>query len=485
MPYSFEKVYQLKQQTPLLHFQHDQAGATLRATEVKPKLDRYLLKLLCKREPQLSQATLYEQLRKKGWMAQKTEALRYQMQIFAEGKCRKSNTIQLDAEAKEMAAQERNGSVGTARKQLLKENPERYTKINAMYFGNMVNERQSVASFQAEIVERYKETVWYSSITLQIRCFIPDLLQLIDEQIKAFFVLHNFGCRQSKGFGGFLIDGTTPREIRESLSADGEPYLCARLPDRGIDSAMNHAMTLYAVMKSGLNLTKQDHEGETEANARYIKGYALRDFLTESTGSDKAYMKSSILFVPENRRTREKNHGCYPSYVFIRALLGLADHYEFRFKECRQQTVHVLQYDSARIENGTLKIDLEDIKNNRGIHRLQSPLLIKVYMDRVYFIMTPGYQEALGKIFLLLNEQEYKKIDALRSERTPDYTEIQNTLQSAHYLAAPTDFDAAGFLRGFKDYFDKKKQRLANFGRYSVYYPSKDVTWEEVGESDE
>lgn len=32
----------LKQHTPLIHFQHDQEGATLRASEVKPKLDRYL-----------------------------------------------------------------------------------------------------------------------------------------------------------------------------------------------------------------------------------------------------------------------------------------------------------------------------------------------------------------------------------------------------------------------------------------------------------
>ena len=33
----------LKQHTPLIHFQHDQDGATLRATEVKPKLDRFLI----------------------------------------------------------------------------------------------------------------------------------------------------------------------------------------------------------------------------------------------------------------------------------------------------------------------------------------------------------------------------------------------------------------------------------------------------------
>ena len=36
----------LKQHTPLIHFQHDQEGATLRASEVKPKLDKFILKRL-------------------------------------------------------------------------------------------------------------------------------------------------------------------------------------------------------------------------------------------------------------------------------------------------------------------------------------------------------------------------------------------------------------------------------------------------------
>ena len=36
----------LKQQTPMWHFQADTAGCILRATEVKPKLDRFLLTCL-------------------------------------------------------------------------------------------------------------------------------------------------------------------------------------------------------------------------------------------------------------------------------------------------------------------------------------------------------------------------------------------------------------------------------------------------------
>ena len=40
---AFSLQLKLKQHTPLLHFQHDQEGATLRATEIKPKLDEFIL----------------------------------------------------------------------------------------------------------------------------------------------------------------------------------------------------------------------------------------------------------------------------------------------------------------------------------------------------------------------------------------------------------------------------------------------------------
>ncbi len=39
----FQITFTLKQHTPLIHFQHDQQGATLRATELKPKLDRFII----------------------------------------------------------------------------------------------------------------------------------------------------------------------------------------------------------------------------------------------------------------------------------------------------------------------------------------------------------------------------------------------------------------------------------------------------------
>lgn len=39
----FKVEFTLKQHTPIIHFQSDQSGATLRATELKPKFDRFLI----------------------------------------------------------------------------------------------------------------------------------------------------------------------------------------------------------------------------------------------------------------------------------------------------------------------------------------------------------------------------------------------------------------------------------------------------------
>lgn len=39
----YKTTIHLRQHTPIIHFQHDQSGATLRATELKPKLDAYLI----------------------------------------------------------------------------------------------------------------------------------------------------------------------------------------------------------------------------------------------------------------------------------------------------------------------------------------------------------------------------------------------------------------------------------------------------------
>lgn len=112
--------YKLQQQTPLIHFQYNQSGATLRASEVKPKLDKFII------------SKLREDDRKKEWYIENTNALNYKMQIVANGEKTVSQhkILTMKGLKKEARAQ-----------------------INGMYFGNQGS--------KPEDLEKYKETVFY------------------------------------------------------------------------------------------------------------------------------------------------------------------------------------------------------------------------------------------------------------------------------------------------------------------------------------
>lgn len=143
----------LKQQTPLIHFQHDQEGATLRATEVKAKLDKFIL-LKKERKPPAH------------WIQNKEKsdqiALAYKVKIIAPNP------------------------------ETPKEIPDGYPG----FFGNIKQENPK------------KFTYTDSTITVSIFSFHEDLQKFISDHHREFFLYNNFGTRQSKGFGCFLPNDT-------------------------------------------------------------------------------------------------------------------------------------------------------------------------------------------------------------------------------------------------------------------------------------
>lgn len=60
----------------------------------------------------------------------------------------------------------------------------------------------------------FNEILYYSSdINLEIICFNEEVIDVIEKNICAFFVLHNFGKRQTKGFGSFTVKSINGVEI--------------------------------------------------------------------------------------------------------------------------------------------------------------------------------------------------------------------------------------------------------------------------------
>lgn len=348
---SYKLTYQLKQQTPMLHFQYEQSGATLRVTEVKPKLDRFLISKLGGGE--------YEAVKKEvkeahaEWFIGDTFALNYKMQINATGEKEVSEFKRYTDEAlKALDRDERNRLRNNARSQ-----------INGMYFGNQGDS------------EKYKETVFYRDpIDLSVSCFIPELRKMINKHIAEFFAVTNFGTRQTKGFGGFslLINGNEPIDENNIIFFLQEHKYLFFYAEEINDDPMQIAKAIYTSMKTGINMPNR-------GNTNRVKGYLLYEYLHDNkivAGSDKTMMVEELL---PNGTPHRKDQ-----YYFVRALLGLTDHYDFRFQNGRG--------------NNTVTVSVEGKDN--GIERFPSPVTIKIIGQQVIFIFDENmFKKICGKKF--------------------------------------------------------------------------------------
>ena len=168
--YGFQKNYLLKAQSPMIHFQHSAEGACLRATEVKPKLDRFLIRKF-----------RLENIDFTKWKSTKEhEALDYRMSLKAGADHRGTLTI----------------------------------RDFPIFYGNMgTGERKEIV---------------FRDCSLTITCFKPDLMKQIDRYIGEFFIVTNFGTMQDKGFGSFLVEGkdSSPATVSECLRNEYSAQKC-------------------------------------------------------------------------------------------------------------------------------------------------------------------------------------------------------------------------------------------------------------------
>ncbi len=165
----------LKQHTPLIHFQHDQEGATLRASEIKPKLDKYIIDLI-------------------GWG--KVKENEWQIKTAGKNDEKKSLNYKLSIESPkekelwpfDIVKKDREGNPIRDERGRVKK--ERFP----LYFGNVSRD-----------VTSHKKLIFFPKglITFTLCSINDELLDKIRENICSFFACTTFGTRQSKGFGCF------------------------------------------------------------------------------------------------------------------------------------------------------------------------------------------------------------------------------------------------------------------------------------------
>ena len=268
MGYSFQKVYTLIAQTPMIHFQHDQKGATLRATEVKPKLDRYLYNHISEYPKKFNIVSKR--------ISENADALNYKVQLERLGEY---NTFELDG-----------------RKQF------------AIYYGNQGKRNED------------KIKAIMGNIKMTLTCFDEELRDYIDSVIDKFFIVTNFGTMQNKGFGSFLVNekNTDIKYIPMILKKEYAAEACYSFSgDRDMNTTFNRIKLIYSLMKTGVNY-KGYHRS------------LLFEFMHEACGengygNEKAWMKQMGLAPAIGRQSNQQDD----VHFYVRALLGIGDHFDF------------------------------------------------------------------------------------------------------------------------------------------------------------
>ena len=246
-------VVKLKQHTPLIHFQHSQEGATLRASEVKPKLDKYIIKKVfddewdkCKeyiigykkskkeddKEKKEDEIKLNRDLERK-FKKEGYRALNYKMRIsdnpdnifyFDTNKKKeyKENDKKKDIKkgwSVEIVnyGEKRNKPEGKIRLVIKDENGKlfygKWRKEDSKIIYDLNSYPCFFANMGCDIYDSYKYkkgSFAKEPFEMIIITNHSELFNILKDKSKrvlsSFFLNTNFGTRQSKGFGSFYID---------------------------------------------------------------------------------------------------------------------------------------------------------------------------------------------------------------------------------------------------------------------------------------
>lgn len=421
----------LIQHTPLLHFQYDSEGATLRATEVKPKLDKFLISKLpgktreekfehCKEflvgyspNPQ-KQKALRNRFCREGF-----NALSYKMQISAPGR---DSSVTLN---------------GMRNYPLVLSTMGRDPKHIDLCIVEEGEERKRIVelSIRVSICVKKEDRVEI------LHDKEKELRDVIRDNIVEFFALNNFGQRSDKGFGSFTVwkikdgDGGQVFEIDQDIKERLKNYQCFEFTLKQNMAAQPMFYKAFSVidyywraLKSGINYPQSD---------AYVKSYLfqfVRDENSERTWDKKAIKTKFNLFFGRKKDTSDDS-GRTP--VFARALLGYPSNgYSYNRN---QYTVSVT--------------------NNKGIDRLASPIIFK-----------PVFNSGKVVVYILFNEDEIK---CMRDKGTVKFR-FECRKKSREVLEMPTDMGCIDYKKLIDYYHKKNGYRMI----------PKNIKWENIIDSE-
>lgn len=335
-------VVKLKQHTPLLHFQHSQEGATLRASEVKPKLDKFIL------ENAFEESSFDDC---------KTFLVGYNE--------KKEDVLRVKFENENFRAFDYKLSISASnRRQEVTLNPK-YDHQHDIYITDNFPLLLSNMGGK-DSLDELVDFVYHDNIELTFYSKNEELIENIEGWIDLFFATHNFGQRQDKGFGSFSVISIND-EAKEFPHKDlkGTRYLSFSLfnpnNNRQLLLEQNKIFGVidfyWKVLKSGVNYTWNGQHPN-----RYIKSFLWRYLNDRGYTWEKRRVKQEFGLTNGQEHPENNNEA-----FFARAILGCPDRFEYG----NMHTVVSISHDEiARIPSPIIFKPIIDNNGNVKIYLL-------------------------------------------------------------------------------------------------------------------
>lgn len=355
----------LKQHTPLIHFQPGQYGATLRASEVKPKLDKFILGKLSKDE--------FAEAKRKKWLIGKEDhpALDYKMRIIG----------------KNVTLSPIEGYWGYRRNKKGVEIPI----SSPMFFGNMQNEQDKSKKNIKKCFSKCND------ITLTLYSLNDDVIKIVLKYLQSFFLQTNFGTRQSKGYGSFSLVAdekwkNAVKEIEEETMPVFPYFTC-----KGGEKALFDEMEwFYKAIRSGIN----DCFGEKFYMKSLMFAYAKEKGEQWEKKTIKTVFYDQLSDAYDSEDVNEKELANHKNKNDVLTYTS-PNKDKFLFKDCLGLST-IEQWKKPVISEGQLiykgfftlkKSFCKTVEQSDEIQRMKSPVLLK-----------PIKENGLYKVYIMYNE---------------------------------------------------------------------------------
>jgi hypothetical protein len=362
----------LKQHTPLIHFQHDQEGATLRGTEVKPKLDKFIKDKLKEIDSQL-------------WL--KYESL---IDSIPDEKNKVNSPYKLSIQMKDEMAIDKYVIGSFIPKYKIDDYRRQGLKIldKTPYFADNKPIKDGLSDEDGHklgIMQKEGNT-----LELTFRFWKSEWEEFFQKIIPVFFAVTNFGTRQDKGFGCFFPVNGSHQELERWLSrySPSAVYRSSRTFD--LSGVFKEIDTFYKTLKSGGQRTESELR-------RYFNN--MRPVIEW----EKPTIQENIQRISHQRlRINSKSN----NRQFVRALLGLPELYEYP-------------------KNGMKVL----VQSKSDIERYASPISFKIFEGNIYLFVNQQISEITNKPFEFIFNNDGKSHE--EKINTPEVFNVVDFLNNA------------------------------------------------------